>query len=121
MANCVPFPLTTTATTNLVRINGGSQEGNLCGWVITNTAAYSIFVKLWWSGTLNTAPVVGTTVPTITITCPAASTTTGGNTNNLANPCSGQGTLWMWVTKLAPATDTTVTAVGDGILTILVQ
>lgn len=117
----VPFQYTTTASTNLVPVGrAGSLGANLKGWNVTNTAAYAIFVKLWW-GAQGALPTVGTTVPMLTITCPAAATSGGGSTLSLPDGCTNNGPLWMWVTKLAAATDSTNTVAGDGLITLFVE
>lgn len=116
MSTAVVVPLTTGATTNLTRLSGSGAK--LSGIEVTNTAAYAIFVKLWWG---NTIPVVGTTVPTLVITCPAAATSGGGTGRDWSSGITGNGQLWCWVTKLAGVTDTTATVAGDGIIAFLVE
>lgn len=121
MSSSIPFSITTGASTNLTKIGTpGGQTANLKGWNITNTAAYAIFVKLYWSRD-NSVPTVGTTVPTMTITCPAAATSGGGTTIDLSDGVTGNGPLWCWITKLAAATDTTATVAGDGIVTLFIE
>lgn len=121
MSSSIPFAYTTGATTNLTKVgSAGGQAANLKGIVVTNTAAYAIFVKLFWSNT-NTIPTVGTTVPQLTITCPAAATSGGGTNISFPDGITNNGPLWMWVTKLAVVTDTTVTVAGDGIITLLIE
>lgn len=117
----VPFQYTTTASTNLVNVGrAGALAASLKGWNVTNTAAYAIFVKLWWGGQ-GALPTVGTTVPMLTITCPAAATSGGGTSLSLPDGCTNNGQLWMWITKLAPATDSTVTVAGDGLVTLFIE
>lgn len=122
MYNSVPFQYTTGASTNLTQLGAASGSTKLCGYVMNDTAAYDIFVKLWW-GPQGTTPTVGTTVPTITIGVPAPSTTVtpGQVAQNFSNPIVGNGVLWMWITKLPAASDATATAAGDGIITLLLQ
>lgn len=121
MSASVPFFLSTGATTNLTKVpTGAGLAGNLKGWNITNTAAYAIFVKLYWAKD-GVIPTVGTTVPQIIITCPAAATSGGGTAIDLSDGCTGNGPLWMWVTKLAPVADTTVLVAGDGLVTLFVE
>lgn len=121
MSASVPFKLATANTTNLTRIPcGAGSAGNLKGWNITNTAAYAIFVKIFWSKD-GTIPTVGTTIPQITITCPAAATSGGGSAIDLSDGCTGNGAMWMWVTKLAADSDTTVVVAGDGLVTLFVE
>jgi hypothetical protein len=124
MSTGVPYTFTTAASTNLQPIRAG-QTGNIKGWVVTNTAAYAIYMKFYWQpANVTTLPVVGTTVPAITVTCPAPTATTGvggGTVNNFQEGITNNGELWVWVTKNAVSTDTTATAAGDGIITILVE
>lgn len=120
MSSAVVSKLTTGATTNLTRISSGSQAANLKGVVCTNTAAYAIFIKLYWDKGLG-IPTVGTTVPDIVVTCPAAATSGGGTYLPFDAGCTGNGALWCWVTKLAVVTDTTVTVAGDGIIAFLIE
>jgi len=120
MSSSVCFTYTTAGTTNLTRIGTPGGSANLKGLVVTNTAAYAIFIKLYWDKGLG-IPTVGTTVPALTITCPAAATSGGGTLVDFSDGITGNGSLWMWVTKLAAVGDTTVTVAGDGIITILVE
>lgn len=121
MSASVPFFLSTANTTNLTRIpSGAGLAANLKGWSITNTAAYAIFVKLYWAKD-GVIPTVGTTVPQLVITCPAAATSGGGTAIDLSDGCTGNGPLFMWVTKLAAVSDTTVVVAGDGLVTLFVE
>lgn len=117
MATATVFKLTTAGTTNLTRLGGATK---LDGIEVTNTAAYAIFVKLYWDKGLG-IPTVGTTVPDLVFTCPAAATSGGNTSRNWADGLIGNGQLWCWVTKLAVVTDTTVTVAGDGIIAFLVE
>lgn len=124
MSNSVPFQYTTTASTNLVRVGGGSGAASLCEGVLLNTnTTYAIYVKLYWAPN-GVTPVVGTTVPTVTYGVSATNGTTfvvGQTTMNLSNPITSNGQLWMWVTTNPAATDTTATAAGDGIITLFIN
>ena len=122
MYNSIPFQYTTKASTNLAPISGASETAKLCGYVVVNTSATAgVFIKLYWSRQ-GEVPVVGTTVPDITFgltdaTAPAVSQIA----QNFSNPIGRVGQLYMWVTALPAATDTTATAAGDGIITLLLQ
>lgn len=108
--------LVTAATTNLTLLDL-APTSDLHGWVLNNTAAYSIFVKFYWftqNGT-NLAPTVGTTLPALTVTVP----TLASKEANYENGLTGQGDLYVAVTKAAADTDTTAVAAGDGILTFI--
>lgn len=107
--------LVTGATTNLTLLSTAPTM-NLTGMMATNTAAYAIFVKFYWFSQLgtNVAPVVGTTLPDMTVNIPTVASLSVlfpqyGITRN--------GDLWVAVTKLVADTDTTVTVAGDGLIT----
>lgn len=98
------------------------------GIAATSAEAAAYFVKLWWEGTgtapptsaggaqpATTGPVVGTTVPNITIQVP----TTGLLTTLLGVPLNDGGRIWFWVTKLAADSDTTALVTGGDILTLI--
>ena len=116
MSSSVALRYSTGASTNLTRIGTGGQTANLKGLVVTNTAAYAIFVKLYWDKGLG-IPTVGTTIPALVITCPTVAT----QMIDFSDGITGNGQLWMWVTKGAPDTDTAVTVAGDGLITVLVE
>ena len=120
MSASVPYKFNTTASTNLQVVRAG-QTANVKGIVAVNTAAYEIFVKCYWTGSTPTAPTVGTTVPALTFAVPALGTTSGGLTVSFPDGITMNGQLYVAVTKLAADTDTTATAAGDGIVTILVE
>jgi len=116
------FRLVTGATTNLNKVRQESPK--VKGIIAVNTAAYEIFVKLYWFRPSNgaSAPTVGTTAPQVTIAIPALGTTTGGVMQAFTEGFSGgDGDLWIAVTKLAADTDTTVVAAGDGLISLLVD
>jgi hypothetical protein len=110
--------LVTGASTNLTRLSQ-SPALILEGIIPTNTAAYAIFVKFYWfdqSLQAATTPTVGTTVPNLTLSVPAASTLPFYFGKD---GLYGKGDLWVAVTKLAADTDTTVTVAGDGLITFM--
>lgn len=110
--------LVTGATTNL-KLLSPSPAMILEGLIATNTAAYAIFVKFYWfdaSLQAATQPVVGTTLPNLTLAIPTlASLPFYFGKDGLYN----KGDLWVAVTKLAADTDTTVTVAGDGLITFM--
>lgn len=118
----VPYKFTTAATTNLQSVRAG-QTANLKGYSAVNSAAYPIFLKLYWF--INTAsasaPTVGTTVPSMTIGINAGSAIVVGQSGSWPDGITGNGELWAAVTKLAADSDATVVASGDGIITLLVE
>lgn len=116
------FRLVTAATTNLTKVRDG--PATVKGIIAVNTAAYAIFVKLYWYVPTNAAPTptVGTTAPHVTIELPALGTTTGGIERSFTEGFSGgNGQLWMAVTKLATEADATVVVAGDGLISLLVD
>lgn len=120
MSSAVTFKLTTGATTNLTRISSGSQAANLKYVICTNTAAYQLYIKLYWDKGLG-IPTVGTTVPDIVITCPALGANNPGTNVPIDAGVTGSGALWCWITKNAVVTDATVTVAGDGIIAFLIE
>lgn len=122
MYNSVPFQYSTKASTNLVPVSAADQTAKIAGLVAVNVAAYDIFLKFYWSKQ-GEVPVVGTTVPdmTVGVSAPGTTITAGQLIASFDNPVCKMGQLWMWVTQLATAADTTATAAGDGIITLLLQ
>lgn len=118
----VPFKFTTAATTNLQAVRAG-QTANIKGYSAVNSAAYPIFIKLYWfaNTAAASAPTVGTTVPNMTIGVNANATLVQGQTEGWPDGITGNGELWVAVTKVAADTDTTAVASGDGIITLLVE
>jgi hypothetical protein len=107
----VPFKFTTTASTNLLPVRAG-QTANLKGFSIVNVAT-PIFVKLFWS---NSIPVVGTTVPNLTIGAVASV----NPTQDWPDGITGNGELWVAVTAAAADSDVGVAAAG-AVITLLVE
>lgn len=112
------YRLVTAGSTNLTEVRP-SPGVPLTGAILVNTAAYDIFLKLYWfDATAGAAagPTVGTTIPDLTIRIPTAGErdlliTSGG--------IVGKGDLWLAVTKLAADSDTTAVIAGDGIIQLL--
>lgn len=116
------FRLTTGSSTNLTQVR--NSPSTVKGIIAVNTAAYAIFVKLYWFVPTATAsaPTVGTTLPQVTILIPALGTTTGGIQQSFTEGFSGgNGNLWIAVTKLAADSDTTAVVAGDGLISLLVD
>jgi hypothetical protein len=118
----VPYKFTTTASTNLQLVRAG-QTANFKGIVAQCVAAYDIFLKLYWfTPTASaTAPVVGTTIPQLTIAIASSNLQTPDANFSWPDGITGNGQLWVAVTKVASDTDTTAVAAGDGIITLLVE
>src|ERR1017187_6990618 len=100
--------LNTAGTTNLTLIKGG-QNVDLLGVLGVNTSAYEIFIKFYWMSTTQTAipPVVGTTVPNLTLAIPALGTTTGNANYYWSDGITMNGPLYFAVTKFAAGSDPT--------------
>jgi hypothetical protein len=117
-----PYKFTTAGSTNLQNVRAG-QTAKLHGIVAVNTAAYEIFVKLYWfvpvGGAI--APTVGTTIPNLTFAVPALGTTTGALLYDSNVGVTANGQLWVAVTKLAADNDTTNVGAGDGIVTLIIS
>jgi hypothetical protein len=116
------YRLVTAGSTNLNQVRNG--PANVKGIIAVNTAAYEIFVKLYWfrPTASATGPTVGTTPPDVTIALPALGTTTGGVMQSFADGFTGKtGNLFIAVTKLAADTDTTAVLAGDGLISLLVD
>ncbi len=116
------YRLVTANSTNLNQVR--ASPATVKGIIAVNTAAYAIFVKLYWFKPTASAsgPTVGTTPPHVTIEIPALSTSAGGIQNSFTEGFSGgDGNLFIAVTKLAADTDTTAVAAGDGLISLLVD
>jgi len=116
------YRLVTTGSTNLNKVR--DSVATVKGIIAVNTAAYEIFVKLYWFKPTATAsaPVVGTTPPQVTIAIPALGTATGGLQEAWPDGFNGgDGNLWIAVTKLAADSDTTAVVAGDGLISLLVD
>lgn len=113
--------LATAGSTNLTLIDDDPTK--VVGLIAVNTAAYAIFVKLYWFKPTASAeaPTVGTTVPDVTIEIPALGTTTGGVQETWPEGFSGAGKLYMAVTKLAADSDATAVVAGDGLISLLYE
>jgi hypothetical protein len=110
------YHFTTAGTTNLTQITTGNRSNDYKGCYAANTAAYAIYLKLYWQGNSNSAPVVGTTVPNATIQIPIT-----GLNDHIRDALTSVGPLWVAVTKLAADTDTTAVVAGDGVITLLLE
>jgi hypothetical protein len=87
------------------------------GFVGTNAEAY--FLKLYWQGNAVALPVVGVTVPSITIPVPANPSAVTSIT--LERGLVQSGPMYYTVTKNAPDTDATALATGGDVITLLVE
>ena len=113
------FPYTFVTTTNtpaLVQLNGGHNT-DLLGIIATSMeAAGAMFVKLWWGGNSNATPVLGTTLPTLTLSVP-----TTGLIVPFEWPFVYPGPVWFAVTKNNVGTDATALGTGGGVVTLFLE
>jgi hypothetical protein len=113
------FPYTFVTTTNapaLVQLKGG-QNCDFMGIIATSMeAAGAMFVKIFCQGQSNVAPVLGVSLPTLTISIP---------TTGIVQPfywgVVSQGPCYVAVTKANVGTDTTALTTGGGVVTLLLE
>lgn len=118
----VCYHFTTTASTNLQPVRAG-QSGNFKGYSATNvSAAAPQFLKLYWYTPTAAAPtpVVGTTVPNMTISLGFGTIAGQGQAQSWPDGITGNGQLWVAVTNLAPDSDATNASAGS-VITLLVE
>lgn len=110
------LPITTTGTPTLTVLKG-TQATDFWGLSATNNETSTvIYLKLFWQGNTNTAPVIGTTTPNITIAIP-----TNGIYFVNPRPCIMGGPLWWVVTKLQAYTDTTALSTAGEAITLFLE
>lgn len=117
MAVAVPFKFTTTASTNLQAVRAG-QSGKLKGYAVANVAT-AIYIKLYWFTNTSASvegPVVGTTVPSMTLGIAASANDHEGWPDGI----TGNGQLWVAVTAAAADTDSANAAAG-AVITLFVE
>ncbi len=111
-----PFKFTTAASTNLQQVRQGTG-GNIKGFSVANVAT-AIYIKLYWfiPTTATPTPVVGTTVPNLTIGIAASANVPQSFPDGIT--CNGQ--LWVAVTGAAADSDSSNAAAG-AVVTLLVE
>ena len=87
----------------------------LWGVCATDAKDATYYVKVWWQGNTNTAPVAGKTVPSITFAIQSGSVDCV-----FAVPIILQGPMYYMVTLNPADTDATVLATGGDVVTLLV-
>jgi hypothetical protein len=102
--------INTANTTNLTKIKDG--QANFKGYVINNPSGASVFIKLYWYTPTLAAPipVVGTTVPDVTI----GVGTLASDHESYPDGVTKAGELWLAATLLV--TDVDATAAPAGVL-----
>jgi hypothetical protein len=109
-------PLTTTNAPALAVLKGG-QNCDFWGLSATNNeTSTTIYLKLWWQGNGNVVPVLGVTVPTVTIAIPSSGIYES-QTVALIMP----GPLYYAVTKLQADTDQTALSTGGEAITLFLE
>jgi hypothetical protein len=114
--------LTAANSTNLTKVKDGAAK--LLGCELLNTTAAAVFIKFYWYIPTDAAPtpIVGTTVPDITIEIPALGTATGSDTRDWPNGLvKNQGNLYFSITNLPADADATVVAAGSAIVSIFFE
>lgn len=106
------YRLNSGATTNLKQVQG--YGANLRGIIIVNTNAAARFVKFYDKVDSIT---VGTTVPDLTVQCPASSMTQLFPTDSV----NFQNALWFATTTLAADSDATAVGAGDLLISLLYE
>jgi hypothetical protein len=112
-----PFFLLSAASVNLTQAT--PYNGNLAGGYVLNTNAAARYLKLYTAPALGAAPVVGTTVPFLTmLLAPSA-----GTVLSLMQfePVTFSGPVWFATTVNVPYTDTTPVGAGDLYITLTVE
>lgn len=108
--------LTGTSAPTLTGLKGG-QNVDFYGVAATNNeTSTTIYLKLWWQGNTNNAPILGTTAPTLTIAIPAA-----GTYFVSTYPLVVAGPCYYAVTKLQADTDQTALSTGGEAITLFIE
>lgn len=117
MAVSVPFHFTTVGGAPAAFPVRAGQSGKLKGFAASNAAGVTSIKLYWWppSGAVE-GPVVGTTVPNMTITLVASV----NDHESWPDGITGNGQLWAAVTG-APADNDTTAATAGAVITLLVE
>jgi hypothetical protein len=109
----VPIHFTTNTNPPVATLIGTFTE--LWGVAATEAKDATYYVKVYWQGNSNVAPVVGTTTPNVTFAILA-----GNPSCIFAVPVILQGPMWYTVTLNPADADTTVLATGGDVVTLFV-
>lgn len=119
----VPYKFTTSASsTNLQQVRQGTG-GNFKGYVASNASTTApSFIKLYWFTPTVAVPqpVVGTTVPNMTIPLNPAAVAGNGQSQSWPDGVTGNGQLWVAVTGAAADGDSS-NAAAVCVITLLVE
>jgi hypothetical protein len=94
-----------------------NQNCDFWGCACTNNeTSTTIYLKIWWQGNSNTAPVIGVTAPNLTIAIPA-------NGTYFVQPMAliMPGPMFFAVTKLQADTDATALSTGGEAITLFIE
>jgi hypothetical protein len=114
-----PYFLLSAGTTNLTQVS--TQTANLAGGSVINTNVAARYLKFYSSGANGANPVVGTTVPWLTVQLPASSQT---SLSTIVSPFVGvgaSGPLWIATTVNVAYTDTTAITAGDLYISLFLE
>jgi len=114
-----PYFLLSAATTNLTQVS--TQTANLAGGSVINTNAAARYLKFYSSGANGANPVVGTTVPWLTVQLPATSQTSISTLVPSFVGVAASGPLWIATTANAVYTDTTAVGAGDLYISLFLE
>lgn len=104
-----PFFLLSAATTNFTLLG----NCNLVGGYVINTNAAIRYLKFYNASASGAVPVVGTTVPFLTVQLPASGATSLDGCIPDNQGLQSSGPLWMATTVNIASTDTTAVGAGD--------
>ena len=107
---------TTTTSAPALALVDGQRSCDLYGVIATYAESSTYYIKFWFQGNTNAAPVLGTTAPTLTI--PVSAGAPGYLT---ASPIILQGPLWWAATANASDTDSTALGAGGDIVNIFID
>lgn len=114
-----PFFLLSAATTNLTQVTAGM--GSLAGGYVLNTNAAVRYLKFYSSGPTGAAPVVGTTVPILTVLLTASVGTPLGTVIPAFDSVTFSGPVWFATTTGVAFSDATAVGAADLYITLYVQ
>lgn len=112
-----PYNFTTVTTTPALTLIHGEAVA-LLGLTATNAEAAIYYLKFWWGGNKATElPVIGTTVPSLTIAIPVG----GLIPCEFNHPLQGGGPCWVAATLNAVYSDDSALATGGDIVTLFID
>ena len=107
---------TTTTSAPVLSMLAGGRSPELYGVIATYAESSTYYIKFWYQGNTNAAPVLGVTAPTLTIPISA-----GAPGYLTAIPVVLQGPLWWTATANVSDTDTTALGTGGDVINIFID